>query len=59
MRYNWLLFDADGTLFDYDAAEARHSLATYERATSNITPIIWKPIAGSTRKCGSNSNVGR
>jgi 2-haloacid dehalogenase len=23
MRYHWLLFDADGTLFDYDAAEAQ------------------------------------
>jgi 2-haloacid dehalogenase len=22
MRYNWLLFDADGTLFDYDGAES-------------------------------------
>ena len=21
MRYQWILFDADGTLFDYDAAE--------------------------------------
>jgi 2-haloacid dehalogenase len=27
MKYQWLLFDADGTLFDYDAAE-NHALAT-------------------------------
>ncbi len=22
MRYDWIFFDADGTLFDYDAAES-------------------------------------
>ncbi len=29
-RYRWLLFDADGTLFDYDAAEAASVTATWE-----------------------------
>ena len=29
MRYSWLLFDADGTLFDYDAAEAQALAATF------------------------------
>jgi YjjG family noncanonical pyrimidine nucleotidase len=31
-RYAWLLFDADGTLFDYDAAEARALAATFKDA---------------------------
>lgn len=30
MRYRWLLFDADGTLFDYDTAEAAALTATWE-----------------------------
>ena len=30
-RYRWLLFDADGTLFDYDTAEAAAVTATWER----------------------------
>ena len=29
-RYRWLLFDADGTLFDYDAAEAAAIVGTWE-----------------------------
>jgi 2-haloacid dehalogenase len=29
MRYTWLLFDADGTLFDYDRAEATALLRTF------------------------------
>ena len=28
--YRWLLFDADGTLFDYDSAEAAAIPATWE-----------------------------
>ncbi len=30
MRYEWLLFDADGTLFDYDLAENRALRGTFE-----------------------------
>ena len=30
MRYRWLLFDADGTLFDYDRSEAAALAATWE-----------------------------
>ena len=30
MRYRWLLFDADGTLFDYDTAEAVALEATWD-----------------------------
>lgn len=32
MSYSWLLFDADGTLFDYDAAEGKALAATFEAA---------------------------
>ena len=32
MRYSHLLFDADGTLFDYDRAEARALAATFHEA---------------------------
>ena len=31
MKYKWLLFDADGTLFDYDKAEALALQATFEQ----------------------------
>lgn len=30
MKYTWILFDADGTLFDYEAAEAQAIRATFE-----------------------------
>ena len=29
MLYSWLLFDADGTLFDYDKAESKALAATF------------------------------
>ena len=31
MNYRWLLFDADGTLFDYDRAEAQALAATFDQ----------------------------
>jgi len=31
MKYKWLLFDADGTLFDYDKAEASTLARTFEQ----------------------------
>ena len=31
MKYKWLLFDADGTLFDYNKAEALALQATFEQ----------------------------
>lgn len=31
MKYRWLLFDADGTLFDYDRAEAQALAATFDQ----------------------------
>jgi YjjG family noncanonical pyrimidine nucleotidase len=54
-KYHWLLFDADGTLFDYDSAESRalqrvfesfavpfcsEHLATYRR----INDTLWKAL---------------
>ncbi len=52
MRYQWLLFDADGTLFDYSRAEdaalaqnfARHNLAfqpDYQLRYRNINHQFW------------------
>jgi 2-haloacid dehalogenase len=32
MKYKWLLLDADGTLFDYDKAEAVALEKTFEQA---------------------------
>ncbi len=32
MNYTWLLFDADGTLFDYDAAESKALAAAFAEA---------------------------
>jgi FMN phosphatase YigB (HAD superfamily) len=32
MKYKWLLFDADGTLFDYDRAEATALRRAFEQA---------------------------
>lgn len=37
-RYRWLLFDADGTLFDYDRAEATALARTFARFTLPLMP---------------------
>jgi 2-haloacid dehalogenase len=38
MRYTWLLFDADGTLFDYDRAEAAALQSTFEQMGQPFEP---------------------
>ncbi|HEY7183363.1 MAG TPA: YjjG family noncanonical pyrimidine nucleotidase [Blastocatellia bacterium] len=38
MRYKWLLFDADGTLFDFDRAEASALCKTLEQFGVPFTP---------------------
>jgi putative hydrolase of the HAD superfamily len=38
MRYNWIIFDADGTLFDYDHAEGYAIQGTFEHFG-----LIYKP----------------
>jgi 2-haloacid dehalogenase len=38
MKYKWLLFDADGTLFDYDRAEATALQRTFEQAGQPFEP---------------------
>jgi 2-haloacid dehalogenase len=38
VRYNWVLFDADGTLFDYDRAEAQALRATFADAGHPFEP---------------------
>ncbi len=37
-RYRWLLFDADGTLFDYDRAEASALAATFNQFGLSLAP---------------------
>ncbi len=39
MAYTWLLFDADGTLFDYDRAEAAAMQATFGDFGLPYTPV--------------------
>lgn len=38
MSYNWILFDADGTLFDYDQAEATALQRTFEQMGQGFEP---------------------
>ena len=38
MRYKWILFDADNTLFDYDAAEFGALSATFNELGRPLTP---------------------
>jgi len=38
MKYKWLLFDADNTLFDYDKAEALALQATFEQFGHTFNP---------------------
>jgi 2-haloacid dehalogenase len=61
MRYSWLCFDADGTLFDYDRAEEKALKATFEQCRlafraeyaglyREINAAIWKEFeAGKIR----------
>ncbi len=53
MRYQWVLFDADGTLFDYDAAETAALEQTFRETSQPFQPryaelyrqingLIWK-----------------
>jgi 2-haloacid dehalogenase len=38
LRYRWLLFDADGTLFDYDLAERTALAQAFERIGTDFNP---------------------
>ena len=40
MPYEWLLFDADGTLFDYEAAERQALVRTFEQAQLPYGPDV-------------------
>ena len=47
MKYRWLLFDADGTLFDYDKAEAYALRTTFEEFGLEYEPDyleVYRPI---------------
>lgn len=45
MKYKWILFDADGTLFDYDSAEAFALKATLETFGQKAKPTFFKMYA--------------
>ena len=38
MQYKWILFDADGTLFDYDKAEVSALARTFEQFGHAFAP---------------------
>ena len=47
MKYRWLLFDADGTLFDYEKAEAYALRTTFQETGLTYEPghlDIYRPI---------------
>ncbi len=47
MRYRWILFDADGTLFDYDRAEEialSHALAAFDVPATPDTHALYREI---------------
>jgi 2-haloacid dehalogenase len=47
MQYTWLLFDADGTLFDYNAAERQAltlTFAEFQRACSSEAHAMYREI---------------
>jgi len=49
IRYSWVLFDADGTLFDYDAAEEAALVASFARIGWTFLPEhseIYRTING-------------
>ena len=61
MDYQWLLFDADGTLFDYDAAEVKALSGTFKQMgllyTDDVIDIyhkinlgLWKQFEAGTIK---------
>ena len=39
MKYRWLLFDADGTLFDFDLAEEKALIETFEQYKLDFLPL--------------------
>ena len=38
MKYSWILFDADGTLFDYDSAETAALAGTFDNFGHTLLP---------------------
>ena len=38
MKYRWILFDADGTLFDYDKAEANALSKSFAQIGTSFEP---------------------
>ena len=50
-RYRWLLFDADGTLFDYDRAEASALATTFAQFDLPLAPGTAHAYRGINHQC--------
>jgi FMN phosphatase YigB (HAD superfamily) len=62
MPYSWLLFDADGTLFDYDGAEVAALTAAWEATGLEPPPGLvdtYRRINGSLWKAYEAGGIGQ
>ena len=58
MTYTWLLFDADGTLFDYDRAEATALEQAFAECGTEFDSACLNTTVKSTRTSGASSRTG-
>lgn len=59
MRYDWLLFDADGTLFDYDLAEDKALRETFAEMNLAYEPQYGETYRQINRQIWSDFEQGR
>ncbi len=59
MRYEWLLFDADGTLFDYDKAEAAQLERTFRQLVGRFEPGYAEVYRHINRQIWQEFEAGR
>jgi len=52
MKYQWLLFDVDGTLFDYDLAETKALQGTFNDLALGFGTRPVRNTTGSTARSG-------
>jgi 2-haloacid dehalogenase len=59
MKYRWLLFDADGTLFDYDKAEATQLEKTFRQVLGRYEPGYVETYRRVNQQVWHEFEVGR